>query len=177
MTEALRLPSGGFRRQSPFRRAQTERSRAEYLRGLLIAAVARLLGTEQALVDPYRPLIELGVSSREAMALVGELQEHLGRQIDPMTIWRAPTITALSERLARQQPAVPSAGLPAVTPAVAPSAEPTGASAAHQVTEPAHVTVAARDVPEEDSEDPVAVVGLGCRLPGGVNGPEVSGSS
>ncbi|GGL32564.1 type I polyketide synthase [Planomonospora parontospora] len=87
-------------------------------------------------VDADRPLEEFGLSSRDAVAVAGELETLLGRALGPTLVWEYPTI----DRLAR--------GLAARTADPAPQA-------------------VRRAAPGE----PVAVVGLGCRLPGSVHGP------
>jgi acyl carrier protein len=46
------------------------------------------------------PLTELGISSREAVMLTGELEEFIGRPVDPALPWEYPTIASLSEHLA-----------------------------------------------------------------------------
>ncbi|MGP3959246.1 beta-ketoacyl synthase N-terminal-like domain-containing protein [Nonomuraea sp. 3N208] len=78
-------------------------------------------------VDPDRPLEEHGLSSREAVAVAGELGELLGRELSPTIVWEHPTINLLARALSAPQE----------TP-----------------TPPAAVG------------EPVAVVGIGCRLPG-----------
>ncbi|MBG0819433.1 SDR family NAD(P)-dependent oxidoreductase [Planomonospora sp. ID91781] len=88
-------------------------------------------------VDADRPLEEFGLSSRDAVAVAGELEALLGRALGPTLVWEYPTI----DRLAR--------GLAART------------------TGPA-----SQAVRRAASGEPVAVVGLGCRLPGSVRGPD-----
>ncbi|MBT2235001.1 type I polyketide synthase [Nonomuraea sp. NEAU-A123] len=84
-------------------------------------------------VDPERPLEEYGLSSRDAVAIAGELAELLGRELSPTLAWEHPTIN----RLARALAAPPREREPE-TPGVL--------------------------------GEPVAVVGVGCRLPG-AHGP------
>ncbi|GAA3130730.1 hypothetical protein GCM10010466_21710 [Planomonospora alba] len=96
-------------------------------------------------VDPDRPLEEFGLSSRDAVAVAGELEALLGRGLGPTLVWEHPTIDRLARALAAQ----------AVRPAAGAAAGP---------VDPQAVRPAAGE--------PVAVVGVGCRLPGSVRGPE-----
>ncbi|WP_405994906.1 acyltransferase domain-containing protein [Streptomyces sp. NBC_00986] len=84
-----------------------------------------------------RPLAELGMSSRDAVVLAGELSALTGHELPATLLWEAPTVGALVERVC--------------------------GTAARTAAEEAPVAV----TPGE----PVAVIGIGCRLPGGVRGP------
>ncbi|MFE7033906.1 alpha/beta fold hydrolase [Streptomyces sp. NPDC057621] len=80
-----------------------------------------------------RPLAEAGLTSRDALALTAALGELAGRRLPDTLLWDAPTIEALAEHLAEEQPTTIPASLSKPGAAVA-----------------------------------VAVVGVGCRFPGGV---------
>ncbi|WP_217237983.1 type I polyketide synthase [Streptomyces sp. AC555_RSS877] len=109
------------------------------------AALRRLIAERVAVwndmapenVPMDRPLADLGMSSRDAVALAGELSHVLGRELPSTLLWETPTGEALVSRLCGW--AEESTPLP-VAPTVAPG-------------------------------EPVAVIGVGCRLPGGVHGP------
>src|SRR5690349_16039189 len=47
-------------------------------------------------VDPDLSLADLGVSSRDAVVLSGELTELLGRTVSPIDFWEHPTINDLA---------------------------------------------------------------------------------
>ncbi len=96
-----------------------------------------------------RPLAEAGLTSRDALALTAALGELVGRRLPDTLLWDAPTIDALAERLAEHGPTTTAAPAPVSTAAPAPA--PTSVSAPG-----AAVSVS------------VAVVGVGCRFPGGV---------
>ncbi|MER5427595.1 type I polyketide synthase [Streptomyces sp. NPDC002588] len=105
---------------------------ADALRRLIAERIAGWTGGE-APTDV--PLADLGMSSRDAVVLAGELSAATGRELPATLLWAAPTVEALV----------------------------------------AHVCGDAeeRPVPEVRAapDEPVAVIGVGCRLPGGVRGP------
>ncbi|GAB2851893.1 hypothetical protein GCM10027074_18290 [Streptomyces deserti] len=105
------------------------------LRRLIAERVAAWNGTAPQDVPMDRPLADLGMSSRDAVALAGELSRATGRELPATLLWEAPTGEALVARLCGT----------AAGPVSVPVARPSG--------------------------EPVAVVGVGCRLPGGVHGP------
>ncbi|MGW0420350.1 beta-ketoacyl synthase N-terminal-like domain-containing protein [Streptomyces sp. NPDC003015] len=109
------------------------------VRRLVAERVAGWTGTAVAEVPMDRPLADLGMSSRDAVVLAGDLARLTGRELPPTLLWEAPTGEALVAHLCRTpSQSAPPAPVPAT---VAPPSEP------------------------------VAVIGLGCRLPGGVHGP------
>ncbi|MFJ6391004.1 beta-ketoacyl synthase N-terminal-like domain-containing protein [Streptomyces sp. NPDC091972] len=110
---------------------------ADAVRRLVAERVAGWTGTAVADVPMDRPLADLGMSSREAVVLAGDLSRVTGGELPPTLLWEAPTGEALVAHLCRTPSEIP----PPVPATAAPAAEP------------------------------VAVVGLGCRLPGGVHGP------
>jgi phthiocerol/phenolphthiocerol synthesis type-I polyketide synthase A len=107
------------------------------LRRRIAERVAEWNGTPVHDVPADLPLADLGMSSRDAVVLAGELSLLTGHELPATLLWEAPTVDALVERLC--------------------------GTAARQVTHDA-------PVPATPGE-PVAVIGVGCRLPGGVRGP------
>ncbi|MBK3639069.1 type I polyketide synthase [Streptomyces sp. MBT33] len=119
------------------------------VRRLIARRVAEWGGTEAEHAPMDRPLADLGMSSRDAVTLAGELSVLAGRELPATLVWEAPTGEALVERLCGPWgTAAPTAGRPGS------SGEP----------------VAPRGL--LTSGEPVAVIGVGCRLPGGVHGPD-----
>ncbi|MEU9328331.1 type I polyketide synthase [Streptomyces canus] len=108
------------------------------VRRLVAERVAAWTGTAVADVAMDRPLADLGMSSRDAVVLAGELSRLTGRELPATLLWEAPTGEALVAHLCR----TPSPTTPPAPAAVAPP-----------------------------TSEPIAVIGLGCRLPGGVHGP------
>jgi phthiocerol/phenolphthiocerol synthesis type-I polyketide synthase D len=122
---------------------------AGQLRRLLIERISRLCEIPTADVDPARPLQEYGLSSRDAVMMAGELSELLGQELQPTLAWDYPTIDLLAQGLA-ELPASRQAG------------------AAEAQARP--VAVTARGGTAGALERQIAVVGIGCRLPGGAVG-------
>ncbi|WP_458247818.1 acyltransferase domain-containing protein [Streptomyces sp. MAI_2237] len=116
------------------------------VRRLIARRVAEWGGTEAEHAPMDRPLADLGMSSRDAVTLAGELSVLAGRELPATLVWEAPTGEALVARLCGPRAAV-AAPVPRET-AAAPASLPS------------------------ISGEPVAVVGVGCRLPGGVHGPD-----
>lgn len=111
------------------------------IRAAIVESLSSWYGLEE--IDDDRPLAELGLTSRDAVVLTARLSDLAGTRLPAMLLWEAPTIGALTERVARGEP------------------EHGGAPSAR----------AGADAPPADADGPVAVIGIGCRLPGGVISP------
>ena len=110
----------------------------------LAALVAELLGHDDpAALDPERGLFEQGLNSLTAIALRRRLEDAAGIAVPAATLFAQPTLARLADWLAGQARPLPAA------PA---AAEPVA--------------------PEHGAPEPVAIVGLACRLPGGASDPE-----
>ncbi|MGW1215938.1 beta-ketoacyl synthase N-terminal-like domain-containing protein [Streptomyces sp. NPDC002499] len=114
---------------------------ARALRRRIAELVAEWHGNRASVDDiPMdRPLADLGMSSRDAVVLAGELSRLTGRDLPATLVWEAPTGDALVAQLC---------GTAAQFTRTSSGASPPGAPG-----------------------EPVAVIGVGCRLPGGVRGP------
>ncbi|NSC19717.1 acyltransferase domain-containing protein [Streptomyces albus subsp. chlorinus] len=70
------------------------------------SALAAVLGTPDAGIDPHRPLSEMGVDSIMTVSLRRRLQQLTGILLPPTLLWNQPTATAiagfLAERLTQQ---------------------------------------------------------------------------
>ncbi|MBO0852519.1 MAG: type I polyketide synthase, partial [Nocardia sp.] len=100
--------------------------------------------------DVHRPLNELSIDSLRATALITALNEQLGSDLSPAAIYRCRTLADLSRSLH----GTPADGRARETPAL-------------RTPQPAR-QVRGRDT----AADPIAIVGMGCRYPGGVAAPE-----
>ena len=90
-------------------------------------------------IDFDASMNDLGVGSRDAVVLSGELSELQGRPVSPVEFWQHPTVNALVQFLTG-------------------SGDDADAEAAP-------------DLDRDSLNEPIAVIGLGCRLPGDVCGP------
>ncbi|SOJ54348.1 Phthiocerol/phenolphthiocerol synthesis polyketide synthase type I PpsB [Mycobacterium simulans] len=111
------------------------------LRHWLVDYLVTNIGCTPDEVDPNLSLADLGVSSRDAVVLSGELTELLGKTVSPIDFWEHPTINALAAYL------------------TAPEPDPESEAALRR---PARNSL----------DEPIAVIGMGCRFPGGISGPE-----
>ncbi|MBV9639950.1 MAG: polyketide synthase, partial [Mycobacteriaceae bacterium] len=98
------------------------------------------VGCSSEEIDFDATMSDLGVGSRDAVVLSGELAEFLGRPVSPVDFWQHPTINALVAFLTAPES----------------DAAPEGVLFADPVSR----------------DEPIAVIGLGCRFPGGISGPE-----
>jgi phthiocerol/phenolphthiocerol synthesis type-I polyketide synthase B len=110
------------------------------LRQWLVDYLVANIGCDADDLDPDSSFTDLGLGSRDALVLAGELAEWLGRKVSPVEFWQHPTINALVDHLTTAESVTAADGAPA----------------------------AGRGPVDE----PIAVVGLGCRFPGGICGPE-----
>ncbi len=111
------------------------------LRHWLVDYLVTNIGCTPDEVDPNLTLADLGVSSRDAVVLSGELSELLGKTVSPIDFWEHPTINALAAYLTAPEP---------------------DAESEAALKRPARSSL----------EEPIAVIGMGCRFPGGITGPE-----
>ncbi|MFE5598120.1 SDR family NAD(P)-dependent oxidoreductase [Streptomyces coelicoflavus] len=109
------------------------------LRSWLVSWLSRHLGVPEDDIAPDRPLSGLGLASRQIVELTGNLEDLLDRALTPALVYEAPTVHALARRLLAPGPAEetgPDTPVPPEGPTDGPRAEP------------------------------IAVIGLGMRLPG-----------
>ncbi|WP_186002078.1 type I polyketide synthase [Corallococcus sp. Z5C101001] len=135
-------PGGVFAGASP------RESRARLL-SLLQTQAADVLGLSPASpIDPRRPLQELGLDSLMALQLRNGLAAVLGRPLPVTLLFDHPSLGQLFDFLGRELTA---------DGAVSSESAPRPVKARREAT---------------DGAEPIAVVGMSCRLPGGVRSPE-----
>ncbi|MGW2376984.1 type I polyketide synthase, partial [Kitasatospora sp. NPDC001683] len=124
-------------------RALTPAERTALLTDLVRTHVAAVLGyADRSAVAPDRKFRDLGFDSLTAVELPARLSAATGRKLPATSVYDYPTAQALAEHLLAELLDTPAGPLP---PAV---------------------RVAA------DDTDPIAIVGMACRLPGGVTSPD-----
>jgi acyl carrier protein len=73
----------------------------ESIRSWLLDAIATELETPPAAVAADVEFADLGLGSRQAIMITGDLEEFLGREeLDPALLWDYPTIDKLARHLA-----------------------------------------------------------------------------
>ncbi|HEY4309301.1 MAG TPA: AMP-binding protein, partial [Pirellulales bacterium] len=110
----------------------------------LCARMSRLTGEAARRLDWNAPFSSYGATSRELVSLIGELEQFLGTSLSSTLPWNYPTIRSLASFLAGG------------TTRRVPDADTSESHVDRRVTE---------------SREGIAVVGIGCRFPGGGRGP------
>ncbi|MFF2661922.1 beta-ketoacyl synthase N-terminal-like domain-containing protein [Kitasatospora sp. NPDC058032] len=133
-------------------RARTAAEIEDRLREL-IAAGARL-GLHEVAAD--ESFTSYGIDSIQAVSLAGTLSDWLGHHVPDTLVWEHPTPAAAARALAEELRAANAPSSPAQEPAQNPAQDP------------------ARTAPtvRGGAEDAIAVIGVGCRFPGGVTGAD-----
>ena len=138
-----------------------EQRRKELLKGVQ-EEVAKVLAIADAMSVPTdKPLMELGLDSLMAVELRNDLGRRIGASLPATLAFDHPTVAALAERLADELPTSAEPGpLPGAAELGPPSAESADAGS------DAYADAYANDA------DAIAIVGIGCRFPGGIDDPE-----
>lgn len=121
------------------------------VRQWMVDYLVNTIGIDPEDIDCDAPLSDMAIGSADAVIMAGELAELLGRAVSPLEFWQYPTINALSCF-------VTGGDIEPVFDDPAPAAAPAGGSGP---------TVAG-----DRSHEPIAVIGMGCRFPGGIRGPD-----
>ncbi|EDM78860.1 modular polyketide synthase [Plesiocystis pacifica SIR-1] len=108
-------------------------------------SIARMLEVEAGRVDPQTRFRELGLDSSQITELLSRLSSHFGTTLSALAPWEHPTPQALAKFISQAGEGSPRLSGSAPNPRSSVSALAT--------------------------HDPIAIVGIGCRLPGGANSP------
>ena len=92
------------------------------LRNWLVDYLVTNIGCSPDQIDPDAPLNELGVGSRDAVVLSGELSELLRRPVSPVDFWQNPTLNSLAYALVHPD-AEPAGAVPGATGSLAERAD------------------------------------------------------
>ncbi|HCA85459.1 MAG TPA: polyketide synthase, partial [Streptomyces sp.] len=137
-----------------------EGSREELIRRAVTDRLCAWYGLDPGEITDDRPFAELGLTSRDAVRLAGELGELTGEALPATLLWDAPDLRRLTAAPAQPENgtspdpgAAPESGAPRTTGALPQPGALPGSG------------------PGIRAAPPVAVIGIGCRLPGGVYGP------
>ncbi|MBI3361099.1 MAG: AMP-binding protein, partial [Chloroflexi bacterium] len=138
-----RHPSPAPRHPSPAPRRATPVTRpAAEIEDWLKRRIARAVRLEPHEIDVRQPFAYYGMNSLQAVGLAGELEEWLGRSVSITLAYDYPTIEAVANYLAGED-----------------GRQPIGDSRPLSA------------VYRPPSNEPIAIIGIGCRFPG-ANGPE-----
>ncbi|MDO3011291.1 polyketide synthase Pks13 [Mycobacteroides abscessus] len=105
--------------------------------------IAKATGVSSDRIDDSAPMVEMGLSSRDAVAMAADIEDLTGVTLTATVAFQHPTIESLATRIIEGEPEVPDAGDEDWS----------------------------RDPKIAAGEFDIAVVGLSARLPGDVNSP------
>ncbi|MDZ7335183.1 MAG: SDR family NAD(P)-dependent oxidoreductase [candidate division KSB1 bacterium] len=69
----------------------------------LVSKIAENLGINASEISIQEPFVSFGLDSAQAVGLVGDLEEWLGRKLSPTLVWDYPTIESLAMFLAAEE--------------------------------------------------------------------------
>jgi len=74
-------------------------NRSADIQNWIAGYLAKELQVSQDQIPLDEQLTNLGITSRQAVMLTGDLEDYLGRPVDPAVIWDHPTIRELALHL------------------------------------------------------------------------------
>ncbi|WP_256976256.1 type I polyketide synthase [Streptomyces sp. CS113] len=131
-------PAAALADTAPTLTPAPERTRVQAVDWLRRAVAARL-GLRPSVIDTTAPFTSLGLDSKQAVALAAPFGDWLGTPVTPATLYDHPTVEALAAHVT----------------------EPGAEGSPH-----AHRRSPGPDAARGRADEPVAVIGIGCRFPG-----------
>ncbi|NUM52062.1 MAG: SDR family NAD(P)-dependent oxidoreductase [Candidatus Hydrogenedentes bacterium] len=86
----------------------------EAIQAWLIEHVAAELGVDRSAIKPSAAFDDLGMASRDAVTISGDLEDWLGKKLSPTLLWEYPSIAQLAAHLAGENQAAALDAPPAV---------------------------------------------------------------
>ncbi len=160
---------------------EPSRSSAEAIERWLVDALAAELELDPQSVDPQERFRSYGVDSASALRLIADLGKWLGRSLPATLFWDRPTIAGVAAHLAGELAAGDPRAADRPTsdertedeldgePDEGARTEPellAGVLAAPDHAAPLDERTEGARAPGELADDPIAIVGMGCRFPG-----------
>lgn len=130
---------------APITQQQTQKKPADAIASWMLQWIANKSNTPRHLMDPKKSFIYYGLDSLSILQLCAELESTFNKKVNPTLIWSHPSIEKLSAHLI----------------------DPDSASAVSQQDED---SVAFSN---QFAREPIAIVGMSCRYPGGITSPEM----
>ncbi|MCX7571066.1 amino acid adenylation domain-containing protein [Tumebacillus sp. DT12] len=125
------------------------------LQAWMLNELSERLGLPVEELDTREPFLNFGLDSAEAVMLSGDLGEYLGVELSPTALWDHPCVDDLIDHLLSL-----------------PELKPRQETATDHFEKLYHQLYHQAPVPyRETREEPIAIVGIGCRFPG-ATGPE-----
>jgi amino acid adenylation domain-containing protein/thioester reductase-like protein len=103
---------------APTRERETPPADSEPILAWLVEKIAAAANLDPARIDPDEPFVVYGIDSAQAVALTGDLETHLGRNLSPTLAWDYPTPRQLAAFLAGgpvSRTAPPASGNPGMS--------------------------------------------------------------
>ncbi|CAM2066524.1 Amino acid adenylation domain-containing protein [Sulfidibacter corallicola] len=154
---------GGSEDRSPSRDLAADTELARRILSWLKLRLGDMLDVDPAQIKEDIPFSELGISSVKAVGLVAELEDWSGRAIPSTAVWRYPNAGSLAAFVAGQGSLPPNQSSSTADAGSLPGEGKTPIDAPHRK---------GREPSSKNGDDPIAIVGLACRFPGGAHDPE-----